>query len=208
MARPERSSSRIRPSSWERRDAAAASRSRRAFPEPSDPDAPLDPRRKWLAVGFATVVTLPAFWLLVAAIVAADPDNDFDAPVGVFVGIGLALLPLALFVLARMSRHGQPVRAAALGGTIAIVLAGALSFALREPLSPLVAGLGAGAVIALRAHPDTTTTARSIAVTVATAYSVAMVWFLPQLALGLSPMLPLAAVAAADGYMARRAAGR
>lgn len=208
MARPERSSSRVRPSSWERRDTAEPPRRGRAFPEPVGPDAPLDPRRKWLAVGLATVVTLPAFWLLVAAVVAADPDNDFDAPVGVFVGVGLALVPLALFVLAKVSRHEQPFRAAAMGGTIGVVLAGVLSFALREPLSPLVAGLGAGAVIALRTHPDTTTAARSIAVAIAAAYSAAMVWFVPQLSLGLSPMLPSAAVAAADGYMARRAANR
>jgi hypothetical protein len=205
MARPERSSSRTRPSTWERRSTGDASRRRSA---PVDPDAPLDPRRKWLAVGFATVVTLPAFWLLVAAVVAADPDSDLEAPVGVFVGVGLALIPVALYVLARVSRHPEALKAAVFGGSLGIVLAGALSFALREPLSPLVAGIGAGGVIALRRHPDTTTAARAIAVAIATAYSAAMVWFVPQLSLGLSPMLPLAAVAAADGYMARRAAGR
>jgi hypothetical protein len=140
--------------------------------------------------------------------VAADPDGDLEAPVGLLVGIGLALLPLALYVLARVSRHEQSLRAAALGGSLAVVLAGALSFVLREPLSPLVAGIGAGGVLALRRHPDATTSSRSIAVVLATGYSAAMVWFVPQLSLGLSPMLPLAAVAAADGYMARRAADR
>ncbi len=208
MARPERSSSRIRPTSWERRDDATSSRRRRLRSEPPEPGAPLDPRRKWLAVGFATLVTLPAFWLLVAAVVAADPDSDLDAPVGLMVGIGLALLPLALYVLARVSRQEQALRTAALGGAIAVVVAGALSFALREPLSPLVAGIGAGGVLALRRHPDATSTSRWVAVGLATAYSAAMVWFVPQLSLGLSPVLPLAAVAAADGYMVRRAADR
>jgi hypothetical protein len=205
MARPERSSSRIRPSSWERRDSAPpAGRRRRAV----EPGAALDTRRKWLAVGFATLLTLPAFWLLVAAVVAADPEGELEAPVGLLVGIGLALLPLALYVLARVSRHEQSLRAAAFGGVLAVTLAGALSFALREPLSPLVAGIGAGGVIALRRHPDTTTAARATAVVLATGYSAAMVWFVPQLSLGFSPMLPLVAVAAADGYMARRAADR
>jgi hypothetical protein len=205
MARPERSSSRIRPSSWEVRDPAARPPRRRSFLEPG---AAPDARRKWQAVGFATLLTLPAFWLLVAAVVAADPDADLEAPVGLLVGAGLALLPLALYVLARVSRHEQALRAAALGGAVGIVVAGALSFALREPLSPLVAGIGAGGVIALRRHPHTTTVARSLAVVLATGYSAAMVWFVPQLSLGLSPMLPLAAVAAADGYTARRAADR
>lgn len=208
MARPERSSSRSRPATWGRGGEHREARSRGPRWAPPEPGAPLDARRKWLAVGFATVITLPAFWLLVVAVVATDPDSEIDAPVGALVGIGLALVPVALYVLARVSRREQALQSAAVGSAVGIVLAGALSFVLREPLSPLVAGIGAGGVLALRRHPDTTTAARSIAVAIATAYSAATVWFVPQLSLGMSPVLPLVSVAAADGYMARRAADR
>jgi hypothetical protein len=173
-----------------------------------DPDAPITPRRKWLAVGIGTLLIVPTFSLVVAAIVAADEDSDLDASPTILITVAMILVPIALYLVARFSRKEKALMAAAWGTLAAMFVTAALSLAWWEPVSPMVAGLGAGGILTLRRHPATTTTARVAAVTLAAVYSGFMVALIPQLSVGIAPILPMMSVGAADGFMARRAADR
>ena len=63
---------------------------------------PLPPRRKWRAITIATLVLVPAFWSLMAGLVALATDEAKE-PAGApaAVAFGLALLPF-VFVALRM----------------------------------------------------------------------------------------------------------
>lgn len=210
MARPQRSSGKIRPADWgERRRAAGrqgSSRSERRAPP--DPDAPITARRKWLAAGVGTLLIIPIFSLVVAAIVAADEESDLEANPGLLVTIAMILVPVTLYLVARLSRKEKALMSAAWGTTTAMLVTAALSMAWWEPVSPMVAGLGAGGILTLRRHPETTTAARVAAVVLAVLYTGLMVSVLPQLSVAIAPILPLTSIAGADGLMARRAADR
>jgi len=158
-----------------------------------------------MAAGFGTLLAIPTFWLVVAAIVAADPEGDLSANPGVLAGIAIAIVPLTMVVVAWVSRRDRMWVAAALGTATAVLIATALSFAWWEPVSPMVAGFGAGGVLTLSRHPAATTTARVLAVSIGTVYAGVMVAVAPQLSIGLGPVIPFVAVAGADAYMARRA---
>jgi hypothetical protein len=172
---------------------------------PADEQEPLDTRRKWVSVAVATIPVIASFWLIVIAIIAADPDTDLNVPPLALLIPGVLLVPVAFYVLARMSGQSNRVQATLngtfFGGSIALWL----PLAVGEPVSPLVAGFGIGAVASLRRHPSSTTTARVVAVLVATVYMLAMVRVLPPLSLAVAPLLSFPAVAVADGFTARRA---
>src|ERR687889_12352 len=88
---------------------------------------PLSPHRKWRAITLATLVLVPAYWSMLAGLVAAADDGD-----------------------------SGPHPGAAIAG---------------DAVTGIVAGVGAGGVVALRADGPHNARARAWAVLVAVAYT-------------------------------------
>ena len=65
---------------------------------------PLSSRRKWTAVGVATVVELVSFWAIIVGVARGIEDEEAGSAAGPFA-LGFALVPFAFLVLAFMSSH-------------------------------------------------------------------------------------------------------
>ena len=173
-------------------------------------DDTLSPQRKWAAITVATVVLVPACWSLVAALVASAPGGSGNgagpgaidaagAPsVAVALALGLALVPFVFVVLAFMTaRLGAP--GAVLKAMGLSLLIGIPSAALAgDAVTGIVAGVGAGAIVALRAEAAHNWRARAVAVLAASLYTFTLVHAAGAFALLAAPVLPLTGIGVAD----------
>ena len=67
---------------------------------------PLSPQRKWRAITIATLVLVPAYWAMLAGLVAVASDDRRRANRrGPAIAFGLALLPFVFIALAFLSEH-------------------------------------------------------------------------------------------------------
>jgi hypothetical protein len=176
-----------------------ARRSRSAVVEP------LSPQRKWRAITLATLLFVPAYWAIVAALVSLGAENDRAAPnAGPLIAFGLCLLPFVFIALAFLSEHPKAPAAAvkAMGLTIAVgILVSALA---ADAVTGLVAAVGAGGIVALRADLDHGWKARAVAVVLATVYVFFLVRTASDVALLLGPVLPFTGIGVADHLSERR----
>jgi hypothetical protein len=172
--------------------------------------APLPPQRKWRAITIATLVLVPAFWSLMAGLVAlATDDADAAEPAGLnsaaAVAFGLAVLPFVFVVLAFLSEHprapGAVLRAMGLSLLVGVLVT---SFA-GDPVTGVVAGVGTGGVAALRMDADHSVRDRALAVLAVSAYTLALVHTVGGLALLPAPIFPFTAIGIADHLSERRA---
>jgi hypothetical protein len=170
---------------------------------------PLSPQRKWRAIMVATLVLVPAFWLLLAGLVAgANGDtsgSEAEPNVAIALTIGLAVVPFVFVALAFLSEHprapGAVLRAmgwALLVGVPASALAG-------DAVTGIVAGVGAGGIQALRMDEPQNWRARAWAVVVASVYALILVRTAGALVLLPAPIFPLTAIGVADHLSERRA---
>jgi hypothetical protein len=171
---------------------------------------PLPPRRKWRAITIATLVLVPAFWSLMAGLVAlATDDADAPEPAGMqsaaAVAFGLALIPFVFVALAFLSEHPRAPAAVVRAMGLSL-LVGLMVSAFLDPVSGVVAGMGAGGIVALRMDLDHTVKSRVLAVVVAAAYTWVLVLTLGGLALLPAPIFPFTALGIADHLAERRAA--
>jgi hypothetical protein len=170
---------------------------------------PLSPQRKWRAIMVATLVLVPAFWLLLAGLVAgANGDtsgSEAEPNVAIALTVGLAVVPFVFVALAFLSEHprapGAVLRAmgwALLVGVPASALAG-------DAVTGIVAGVGAGGIQALRMDEPQNWRARAWAVVVASVYALILVRTAGALVLLPAPIFPLTAIGVADHLSERRA---
>jgi hypothetical protein len=164
---------------------------------------PLSPRKKWRAITLATLLMAPAFWSVLAGVVAVgseDPRAPAPAPL---IAFGLALVPFVFVVLAFLSEHprapGAVVRAMALSLLVGIPV----SAIAPDAVTGFVAGLGAGGIAALRADPVHSWRARAVAVAGATLF-VFLVVTVSDVALLLAPALPFTSIGVADHLVERQ----
>lgn len=201
--RPPANQPRARPSAT-RRQPARERRARPAgVPVDADPDAP-SRTRLWLAVGGATVVQLlSALSLLVALAAAADRADGLDvaaATITTPLTVGLLLIPVALAVLALVSRHPRPAMAI-LRGSGLVAIAAPLLF--LHPVAAAVAGYGAGGAVALRPHPAIGLRGRIWAVAIITAYAAVLGFTVAGAALSVL-VLAFPSLMLADSIVLRR----
>jgi len=144
----------------------------------------------------ATLVELFAYWLMLFADVATRLD-DADAPesAGAFF-LGLALVPFSFLVLAFMSNHPRAPGAVLRAMFFSLVIA--LMVGLVGLPVGLVAGFGAGGVVALRSDEVHSIRLRWIAVGAVTFYMFVILLIIPAAALFAGGFLPFAAVGFAD----------
>jgi hypothetical protein len=164
---------------------------------------PLSPRKRWRAITLATLVIAPAVWSIIAGIVSAS-SNDPEAPSAApLIAFGLAVIPFAFVVLAFVSEHprapGAVLRAMALSLLVGIPV-GAAS---PDAVTPLVAGLAAGGLAALRRDPMHRWQGRAVAALAATVF-VFLLLRVSDVGLVIAPALPFTALGVADELADRR----
>lgn len=164
---------------------------------------PLPPRIKWRAITLATLVTAPAFWSVLAGVVAVSSDDPQAPAPGPLIAFGLALVPFVFVVLAFLSEHprapGAVVRAMALSLLVGIPI----SAIAPDAVTGFVAGIGAGGIAALRADPVHSWRARAAAVSGVTLFVFLLV-MVSDVALLLAPALPFTSIGVADHLVERR----
>jgi hypothetical protein len=160
-------------------------RSRRA--DPAAGAAPLGAAREWRAITIATVVLVPAVWMILVGVVAGASDEPGGAAEpAAFVAFGLALLPFVFIALAFLSGHPSApaavVRAMGLCALVGIVVSAVAADA--------VTGLVAGASDGRRA--------RIAAVAVAASYAFVLARVAGAVVLLPAPIFPFTALGLAD----------
>ena len=168
---------------------------------------PLPARRKWRAILLATLLLTPGYWSLVSGLVAAGSDADgapFAAP---YIAFGLALVPFVFVVLAFLSEHPRAAGAIVKAMVLALLVGIPVSAIAADAVTGLVAGLGAGGIVALRADIGDDTKRRVIAVAIASAGIFVLLRTLPEVAVLVAPVLPFTSIGVADHLSERRAAG-
>ena len=104
---------------------------------------PLPPQRKWRAILVATLVLVPAFWAMLAGLVALASD-EADAPdPGPPIAFGLALIPFVFVALAFMSEHPRAPTAVLKAMGLALPIGVMVSALAGDGVSGIVAGVGA-----------------------------------------------------------------
>ena len=169
--------------------------------------SPLPPRRKWQAITLATLLLVPAYWSMLAALVAAASDAPDALPnPGASLALGLALIPFVFVVLAFVSEHPRAPAAVFQAMVLTLVVGVVVSALAADAVTGIVAGVGAGGVVALRADVDHNWRARAMAVGFAVVYTFVLVRMASSLALLPAPIFPFTALGVADHLSERRRA--
>lgn len=179
-------------------------RSRR-HPAPLAGTAPLSPRKKWRAILLATLVFAPAYWAIVAGMVSAASD-EADAPAAApFIAFGLAVIPFVFVVLAFLSEHPRAPGASAKAMVVSLLVGIPVSALAQDAVTGLIAGAGAGGLVALRMDLAHTLRYRVIAVLAVSLYCFILLRTVSEVALLIGPALPFSALGVADHLSERRA---
>ena len=168
---------------------------------------PLSPQRKWRAITLATLLLVPAYWSMLAGLVAAASDAKDPLPnPGAALALGLAMIPFVFIVLAFTSEHPRAPAAVFQAMVLALVIGSVVSALAADAVTGIVAGVGAGGVFALRADVDHNWRARALAVVFAVVYVFVLVRVASALALLPAPIFPFTAIGVADHLSERRRA--
>jgi hypothetical protein len=164
---------------------------------------PLSPRKKWRAITLATLLMAPAFWSVLAGVVAVgseDPRAPAPAPL---IAFGLALVPFVFVVLAFLSEHPRAPGAVIRAMVLSLLVGIPVSAIAPDAVTGFVAGIGAGGIAALRADPVHDWRARAVAVAAVTLFVFLLV-MVSDVALLLAPALPFTSIGVADHLVERR----
>jgi hypothetical protein len=169
--------------------------------------APLSPQRKWRAITVATLVLAPAFWSLLAGLVALASDDVRGGPnPGAAIALGLALIPFVFIVLAFLSEHPRAPGAVVKAMGLSVLVGVLVSAVAADAVTGIVAGVGAGGIVTLRADDPHNWRARAWAVVAASAYTFALVRIAGPVALLAAPTFPFTALGVVDHLSERRQA--
>lgn len=176
----------------------------RARRSPQAGAAPLSPQRKWRAITLATLLLVPGYLALLAGYVSGSLDDPQAPTPGPYIAFGLCLVPFVFIVLAFLSEHPRAPAAVlrAMGFSLAVGIP--VSALAVDAVTGLVAGIGAGGVVALRSDEGHTWKARAVAVALATVYTYAMLRLATVPTLLVAPALPLTVIGVADHLSERR----
>ncbi len=160
---------------------------------------PLPPRRKWRAITVATMILVPAFWAILAGLVAtASKNNDAGPNPAAAIALGLALVPFVFLVTAFMSEHPRAPSAVLKAMGLAILVGIPVSAVAGDAVTGLVAGIGAGGICALRTDAAHNWRARALVVTAASVYTFVLIRTVGAPALLVAPIFPLTGIGIAD----------
>ena len=168
---------------------------------------PLPPKRKWQAITLATLLLVPAYWSILAGLVAAASTSEDPLPnPGASLAFGLAVIPFVFVVLAFVSEHPRAPGAVTRAMGLSLLVSVTVSALAADAVTGIVAGVGAGGIVALRADADHNWRARAIALGVAVVYTFVLVRLSSSMALLPAPIFPFTALGIADHLSERRRA--
>ncbi|HEU4356315.1 MAG TPA: hypothetical protein VFT27_12065 [Actinomycetota bacterium] len=171
---------------WQRRAAASGM-------------SPLPPRRKWRAILLASLTLAPAYWSLLMGMVAAATDTAEPEPSAApLIAFGLAVVPFVFVVLAFLSEHPRAPGAVVWAMLLTLAIGIPVSALAADAVTGLLAGVGAGGIVALRRDTDHTWKARAIAVLMISVWAFLTVRVTPEVVLVLGPALPFTSIGVAD----------
>lgn len=165
---------------------------------------PLSPKRKWQAITLATLLLVPGYWALLAAMVSSATPGKAGPAAGPALAFGLAVIPFVFIVLAFLSEHPRAAAAVAKALVMAVVIGVPVSALAGDAVTGIVAGVGTGGMFALRIEPEHSMRARAAGVAVAVVYTFVLVRMASGLALLPAPIFPLTAIGMADHFAERR----
>lgn len=171
------------------------SATRRRAPAGMDP---LSPQRKWRAITFATLLLAPAVWSLLGGIVAVASDESGGPAPGAAIALGLALLPFVFIVLAFSSEHPRAPGAVFKAMGLCLAVGIPVSALAADAVTGIVAGVGAGGIVALRADRAHDWRVRAGAVAVAASYSFVLARVAGPVVLVAAPIFPFTGIGLAD----------
>jgi hypothetical protein len=173
---------------------------------PSQPEGiqPLPPRKKWRAITIATLLLVPGYWAMLAGLVSAASETDAGPNAGAALALGLASIPFVFIALAFLSEHPRAPGAVVRAMGLAVIVGIPISALASDAVTGIVAGVGAGGVVALRSDLPHSTKARVIAVLVAAAYTFVLVRLAGAIVLLPAPIFPLTAIGIADHLSERK----
>jgi hypothetical protein len=166
---------------------------------------PLSPQRKWRAITAATLVLVPAYWMMLAGLVsgAADEEGGVSNP-GAAIAFGLALIPFVFIVLAFFSEHPTAPSAVVKAMGLCLLVGVVVSAVAADAVTGIVAGVGAGGVVALRSDQPHTWRSRAVAVVVASVYTFVLARVAGEIVLLPAPIFPFTGIGIADHLAERR----
>ncbi len=166
--------------------------------------SPLSPQRKWRAITLATLLFVPAYLSLLAGLVSVVSDEP-DAPAaGPYIAFGLALIPFVFIALAFLSENPRAPAAVVWAMVLSLLVGIPVSAVAADAVTGLVAGMGAGGIVALRADLVHSRKARALAVLLASAYTFLMIRAAGDAMLLIAPILPFTSIGVADHLVERR----
>ena len=165
---------------------------------------PLSPQKKWRAITLATLLLVPAYWAILAGLVSGASETDEGPAPAAAIAFGLALIPFVFIVLAFLSEQPNPAGAAAKAMGLAVLVGIPASVIALDGVTGIVAGVGAGGIVALRADEGHTWKARALAVLVASVYTMVLVRVAGAAALFPAPIFPFTGIGVADHLSERK----
>lgn len=163
---------------------------------------PIIGRRKLVALVVATVLLVISYAGILGAFVASGLDDGPNP--GPPLALGMAVLPMVFATAAYLSLNPRAATAVLKAVGLFFLLAVPVSALAQDAVSGLVAGYGAGAVVAVDRLPTHTWQSRAVAVGAATVYVFLLVRLIAPLGIASAPLLPFTAVAVADYILERR----
>jgi hypothetical protein len=161
--------------------------------------SPLTPAQRWRAIALATLLLAPSVWSVLAGLVAAAADDRTDAPAaGAAIAFGLSLIPFAFMVLAFASGHPRAPGAVLRAMGLCLLVGIPVSAVAADAVTGLVAGLGAGGIVALRADAAHEWRMRAAAVAVAATYTFVLARAAGAVVLIAAPIFPFTSLGLAD----------
>jgi hypothetical protein len=159
----------------------------------------LAPQRKWRAITFATLLLAPAMWSLLAGLVAVAADDGAEAPAaGAAIALGLSLIPFVFIVLAFASEHPRAPGAVVRAMGLCLLVGIPVSALAADAVTGIVAGVGAGGIVALRADQAHDWRTRAGAVAVAAVYTFVLARAAGAVVLIAAPVFPFTSLGLAD----------
>jgi len=155
-----------------------------------------------MAIGISTVVLFFSYTMFILAFAAAS-EGEEGAFSGGILGIALGLVPTVFVCLAVVSQRERALRGAAFATVLWVAVGGPI--AIVDLPAGLVAGYGAGAVVAFRRDDLHRVAFRVWSVAICTAYVLLLGRIIPEAALMVGAVLPFLAVGVADSISEREA---
>jgi hypothetical protein len=168
---------------------------------------PLPPMKKWRAITLGTLVLVPGYWsMLTGLVVAASDDPSININPGAAIAFGLAVIPFVFLVLAFASEHPRAPSAVLRAMGLALLVGISVSAVARDAVTGIVAGVGAGGIVALRMDLHHTWKPRAVAVLLASLYTFVLVRAVGPIALLPAPIFPFTGIGIADHLSERKTA--